>query len=102
MIFVMRMKFYSKIHSHDKLNTYSQNKKIMSFEEQTARIESLISLIGSTKTGTAVEPAKKLGVSRRTIFKDIEFLRGSGLQIVFSLSDASYRFEKKPKKLQLF
>lgn len=69
----------------------------MSFEEQTARIENLISLISSINSGTANELAGKLSVSRRTIFKDIEYLRGRGLQIVFCQTDKSYRFEKKMK-----
>ena len=50
----------------------------MSFEQQTARIERLIRLIDSSSTGTAEELAKEMGVSRRTIFYDFEFLRGKG------------------------
>jgi len=66
----------------------------MSFEQQTARIERLIELIDSTNTGTAEELAKKLCVSRRTIFYDFEFLRGKGLPIFFCYVSVSYRFEK--------
>ena len=66
----------------------------MSFEEQTARIEHLIRLIEGSMTGTASELAKVLGVSRRTIFKDIEFLRNKGLQITYKRSVNSYLFEK--------
>lgn len=66
----------------------------MSFEQQTARIERLIRLIDSSSTGTAEELAKKMGVSRRTIFYDFEFLRGKGHQIFFCYVSVSYRFEK--------
>jgi predicted DNA-binding transcriptional regulator YafY len=65
----------------------------MSFEEQTARIERLICLIESTKTGTANELAQKVGVSRRTLFRDLDFLKGKGLQIVFNHLDKSFKFE---------
>ena len=67
----------------------------MSFEDQTARIENLISLIGSTNSGTADELAERLGVSRRTIFNDLEYLRGRGLKIVFSPTDKRFIIEKK-------
>ena len=66
----------------------------MSFEEQTLRIERLILLINCTKTGSAKELSIKLGVSRRTIFNDIEFLKGKGYSISFCHVENSYRFEK--------
>jgi len=66
----------------------------MSFEEQTARIENLISFIGNTNTGTAVELAKKLGVSRRTLFRDLEYLRGRGNQIDFCHTEKNFKIEK--------
>jgi len=66
----------------------------MSFEQQTARIERLIRLIDSSNTGTAADLAKKLCVSRRTIFKDLEFLRNKGPQIIFKRSVNSFLFEK--------
>ena len=66
----------------------------MSFEQQIARIERLKCLIDCAKTGTAEELAKKLCVSRRTIFYDLEFLRGKGHQIFFCYVSVSYRFEK--------
>lgn len=74
----------------------------MSFEEQTARIENLISLIGSTNSGTADELAEKLGVSRRTIFKDLEYLRGRGLQIVFCPTDKRFNLENKVNNFSLY
>jgi predicted DNA-binding transcriptional regulator YafY len=67
----------------------------MSFEDQTARIEGLISLIGSTNSGTADELAERLGVSRRTIFNDLEYLRVRGLKIEFSPTDKRFIIEKK-------
>jgi len=74
----------------------------MSFEEQTVRIELLISMIGSSKTGTADELAEKLGVSRRTIFNDFDFLKGRGYQIVFCHAVNSYHFEKKRNNISIF
>jgi len=67
----------------------------MSFDEQTARIGKLITAINGNNTGTAIEMAEKLGVSRRTIFNDLEFLKGRGFQILFSQTMRSYFFEKK-------
>jgi len=66
----------------------------MSFEQHAARIDRLMGLIESSNTGTAEELAKKLDVSRRTIFNDFEFLRGKGFQIFFSYVSHSYCFEK--------
>ena len=66
----------------------------MSFEQQAARIKQLIGLIHSSNTGTADELAKKLCVSRRTVFNDIDFLKGRGYAIFFCNVDFSYRFEK--------
>jgi len=73
------------------------NTTIMSFEQQAARIERLIGLIDSSNTGTAADLAKKLCVSRRTIFYDFEFLKGKGHQIFFCYVSCSYRFEKNRK-----
>jgi len=66
----------------------------MTFVQQAARIERLIGLIDSSSTGTAEELAKKLCVSRRTIFYDFEFLKGKGHEIFFCYVTVSYRFEK--------
>ena len=74
----------------------------MSFEEQTARIERLICLIDSSRTGTAEDMARILGVSRRTIFKDLDYLKGRGLQTIFSQTNKTYCFEKKRNNLLLF
>ena len=67
----------------------------MNFEEQTARIERLIWFINNSNTGTAEELAKKLGVSRRTIFSDLEYLKGKGHQIIFCQTGKSYLFIKE-------
>jgi predicted DNA-binding transcriptional regulator YafY len=74
----------------------------MSYEDQTARIERLVVLISLTNTGTAEELARKLGVSRRTVFNDLDFLKGRGCQIVFHHSASSYHFEVKQGKPLLF
>lgn len=55
--------------------------RIKSFETQAARIEQLILLIDSGNAGIADELANKLGVSRRTIFKEFDYFKGRGLQI---------------------
>lgn len=74
----------------------------MSFEEQTSRIERLIGLIDCSNTGTAEELSKKLGVSRRTIFNDFDFLKGKGYLIIFYHMRNTYRFEKKRNNQLLF
>ena len=74
----------------------------MSFEEQTSRIERLIWLINSNNTGTAEELAKRLGVSRRTVFNDLDFLKGKGYPIFFSHTTESYLFEDKQDNFGLF
>ena len=74
----------------------------MSFEQHTARIERLIDLMERSHTGTADELAKKLSVSRRTIFNDFDFLKGKGYEIIFCYLDSSYRFEKKRNNPFLF
>ena len=74
----------------------------MSFEEQTSRIERLIRLINYSNTGTAEVLAKKLSVSRRTVFNDLEFLKGKGCTITYSHSAGSYRFEEKQNNPKLF
>lgn len=65
----------------------------MSFEQHTARIERLIGLIEGSNTGTAEELAKTLSVSRRTVFNDIDLLRGRGYMIYFCTVHVSYRFK---------
>lgn len=72
----------------------------MSFEEQTARLERLICLINYSYTGKAEKIARKLGVSRRTIFNDLEFLKAKGYAIVYSHIARSYVLEKKPEKFR--
>jgi predicted DNA-binding transcriptional regulator YafY len=74
----------------------------MSFEQQTSRIERLIWLINCNNTGTAEALAKKLSVSRRTVFNDLDFLKGKGYPIIFSHTADSYLFEEKQSNLRLF
>lgn len=68
----------------------------MSFEERTLRIERMIGLIDRSNTGTAEELARKLSVSRRTVFHDFDYLRGRGYPVFFSYTTNSYQFEKTP------
>ena len=69
----------------------------MSYEEHTARVEHLISLIEYSKTGIAENLARKLDVSRKTVFNDLEFLKGKGYGIIYSHTVGSYLFGKKSK-----
>jgi len=66
----------------------------MSFVEQTSRIDKLIRLIKNSNTGTAEELAKTLGVSRRTIFNDLENLKIMGYQIIFCQTTRNYFLKK--------
>jgi len=66
----------------------------MSFVEQTFRIDKLIRLITNSNTGTAEELAKTLGVSRRTIFNDLENLKILGYQVNFCQISRNYFFKK--------
>ena len=74
----------------------------MSFEEQTSRIETLIWLIDCNNTGTDQVLAKRLGDSRRTVFNDLDFLKGKGYTISYSYTADSYLFEKKQHTPFLF
>jgi len=69
----------------------------MSFEQHTERIERLIGLIERSQTGTAQDLAKVLSVSRRTIFNDLEHLKGRGYTIYFCNVKFSYCFEIKKR-----
>ena len=66
----------------------------MSYIEQATRIDKLIRLITNSKTGTAEELAKTLGVSRRTIFNDLENLKILGYQINFCQTSRNYFLKK--------
>ena len=66
----------------------------MGFVEQVTRIEKLIRLIKNSNTGTAEELAKTLGVSRRTIFNNLENLKLMGHQIIFCQTSRNYFFKK--------
>ncbi len=74
----------------------------MNIKDQAVRIERLIRLLNFSDTGTAEELSKKLCVSRRTIFKDLQFMKGKGYQIVFSRMHKSYQFEKKRNDFSFF
>lgn len=74
----------------------------MSFEEHNKRIDRLIWLLKITNTGTADELAKKLNVSRRTIFNDFEYLRSIGHVIVFRQVQNSYMIKEKKEFLHFF
>ena len=67
----------------------------MSFEQQTLRIERLIGLINRNNTGKAEALAKKLSVSLRTFFNDLDFLKGKGYTIFFSHTADRFLFQKK-------
>jgi DeoR/GlpR family transcriptional regulator of sugar metabolism len=67
----------------------------MSFVEQKTRIDKLIRLITNSDTGTAEELARTLGVSRRTIFNDLEVLKIMGYQVMFCQTSLNYFLKKE-------
>ncbi|MCG6155011.1 helix-turn-helix transcriptional regulator [Rubinisphaera margarita] len=62
--------------------------------ERVRRLLQIVALLQSGKTVNAPDLARECGVSRRTIFRDIENLRDSGLRIEFDEKKQTYRFEQ--------
>ena len=59
------------------------------------RIKREDAFIRNRATGTAEDFAKKMGVSRRTIFSDLDLLRSKGADISFNKSNKSYIYQSK-------
>jgi biotin operon repressor len=67
-----------------------------SYENYGKRLEILQQCILEGKTGSPDELAEKLGISRRTVFKDLETLRdNSNDDIQFSKIRNTYYFSNK-------
>jgi len=62
--------------------------------ERVRRLLQIVALLQSGKTVNAPDLARECGVSRRTIFRDIDSLRESGLRIEFDEKKQTYRFEQ--------
>jgi biotin operon repressor len=54
------------------------------------RVERMRRLIEAQKTGTPEELAELLGISRRTVFVDLNELRDEGLNITYSRKKRTY------------
>ncbi len=62
--------------------------------ERLKRLNYLVQLIENEGTGTAGDLADKFEVSRRTIFRYIEELRGMGADISYSYTKNSFIFKE--------
>ncbi|MDR2909946.1 MAG: HTH domain-containing protein [Bacteroidales bacterium] len=67
----------------------------MAYEDYFMKIESLQCYIRTGHTGSAYELAKKLNVSRRTLFNYLEILRDKGSEIKFCKIQKTYYFVKQ-------
>ena len=64
----------------------------MTYDEFRRRIENMQAQIKREGTGDPNEFANELGISRRTLFYDLERLRDEGAIIKFSRSRKTYYF----------
>ena len=64
----------------------------MGYREYANRIELLKELIKKERTGTSYELAKKMNVSRRTVFDYLSQLRDEGLNIDYNWKKKTYYF----------
>ncbi|GHT21775.1 hypothetical protein FACS189430_02420 [Bacteroidia bacterium] len=67
----------------------------MAYEDYCLKLESLKKYIGQEKTGSAKKLAEKLGVTRRTVFNYLEFLRIQGMKIRYSKEKDTYYFSNQ-------
>ena len=58
--------------------------------QQLERFQRIDYLIRLKTTGTPAEFAKKLGISRRQLFKDLEDIRNIGVQVAYSRIRETY------------
>ena len=66
----------------------------MSYGDYRDRIERLKNLINRECTGSPEMLANTLGVSRRTLFKDLDMLRDDGLKITYNRYRETYFYEQ--------
>jgi predicted DNA-binding transcriptional regulator YafY len=74
----------------------------MSYSEYLQKLIFLAELLEKEKTGTAGNLAKKLDVSRRTVFRHLDELRENGADISYSKSKKSYVLKNKFDLWNLF
>jgi predicted DNA-binding transcriptional regulator YafY len=67
----------------------------MAFIDTLHRLEKLDQLIRFQKTGTPKDLAKKMEISERTLYRDIEYLKILGGPIYYSEDEESYYYEEK-------
>jgi biotin operon repressor len=76
-----------RMHSVEKLN---QTTPRMQFEKQLNKLTFLHTLLEQQATGTAAQVADRLGVSRRTLFVYLEFLKEKGAPIDYCRKRRTY------------
>ena len=67
----------------------------MSHFDYINRIKREDAFIRNQATGTSIEFAKKMGVSRRTIFSDMDLLKSKGAEINFNKSSKTFFYQNK-------
>ena len=67
----------------------------MTYFEYTERIKRMDLFIRSENTGTAQELSQRLGVCRRTIFDDLQYIKNKGADIAFSKFRKTYYYANK-------
>lgn len=67
----------------------------MEFVKQIERIQVLNKLIREERTGSPIELAKRLGISRRQLYVYLEYLEDQGLKISFSRKVGSFIYSSE-------
>lgn len=67
---------------------------LMSLMDQIRRIERLDQLIRLKSTGSPKELAQRLGISKKTLYNTLNFMKNEGAKIYFSTSRQSFCYEK--------
>lgn len=60
--------------------------------QQLERLKRISKLIKNESTGTPDELAKTLGISRRQLYAEIDYLRDLGVEICYSRSGRTFRY----------
>ena len=67
----------------------------MNLLKQINRIEQIDQLIRLKATGTPQELAKRLSISRSTLYNILDFMKSQGVEIYYSPTNQSFCYEKK-------
>lgn len=67
----------------------------MSYEDYYLRMEKLKDFISHEHTGNSGELAKKLGISRRTLFLDLGKLRDTGMPVQYDWHRETYYVKQR-------